>query len=144
MTANQFTKTFCSLNRSEQLFLLTRLAADLTVEARGTYEAGTTHVLEPDRLRDFNEFQHRIAFHLLNLMKDDSERYPDDVFANIIWESAQALGVARALVQAIDYTEAVSGIQRGLDDEKRGRTKPVHRAFEEIRKKHRVPRNVQQ
>ena len=40
---------------------LARLAHELTVCARGTYEVGTTRVLEPEILRSYNEFQHRVT-----------------------------------------------------------------------------------
>lgn len=46
------------------------------------------------------------------------------------------------LLDAMDYTETVKGIRRGLDDVKHGRTKPARQAFEEIRRKHGIPRNV--
>jgi prevent-host-death family protein len=37
------------------------------------------------------------------------------------------------LIDALDYTEAVGGIRRGLDDVKHGRTQPTHEAFSDIR-----------
>jgi hypothetical protein len=49
------------LSNSESLILLARIAHELTVCARGTYEAGTTNVLEPSVLRAFNELQHRVT-----------------------------------------------------------------------------------
>jgi prevent-host-death family protein len=45
------------------------------------------------------------------------------------------------LLDSIDYTQAVRGIRRGLDDVHEGRTKPARRALAEIRRKHAVPRN---
>src|SRR4051812_48020697 len=47
------------------------------------------------------------------------------------------------LMESIDYSEAVKGIRRGLDDVKSGRTKPAAQAFALIRKKHRIPRTDQ-
>jgi prevent-host-death family protein len=46
------------------------------------------------------------------------------------------------LMESLDYSEAVKGIQRGLDDVAAGRTQPAKEAFAEIRKKHRIPRNA--
>jgi len=45
------------------------------------------------------------------------------------------------LTESIDYSEAVKGIRRGLDDVADGRTKPARQAFAAIRKKHAIPRN---
>ncbi len=39
-----------------------------------------------------------------------------------------------------DYQEAVDGIRRGYADMKAGRTQPAEEAFEELRKKHGIPR----
>ena len=42
------------------------------------------------------------------------------------------------LMESIDYSEAVKGIRRGLDDVRRGRTKTPRQAFAAIRNKHRI------
>lgn len=42
------------------------------------------------------------------------------------------------LMDSIDYSEAVKGIRRGLDDIPAGRTKTARQAFAAIRKKHRI------
>jgi predicted transcriptional regulator len=39
-----------------------------------------------------------------------------------------------------DYQEAVEGIRRGYEDLKAGRVRPIEQAFEELRKKHGLPR----
>jgi prevent-host-death family protein len=44
------------------------------------------------------------------------------------------------LLDAIDEAEAVEGIRRGLEDVKHGRTKPLDRAFADIRKRLKIPR----
>ncbi|HEY5047033.1 MAG TPA: hypothetical protein VII49_03310 [Rhizomicrobium sp.] len=50
-----------SWSASKKARFLARLAHELTVCSRGTYEAGTNGVLEPEVLRDFNEIQHRVT-----------------------------------------------------------------------------------
>jgi hypothetical protein len=47
-------------NGQKQQFLA-RLAHELTVRARSTYEPGTTKVLNPELLRAYNEVQHRVT-----------------------------------------------------------------------------------
>jgi prevent-host-death family protein len=44
------------------------------------------------------------------------------------------------LLESIDYSEAVKGIRRGLDDVAKGKGKPVRQAFAAIRKKHSITR----
>jgi len=50
-----------SLSSSSRTELLARIACELTICARDTYEAGTDKVLEPEVLRSYNELQHRVA-----------------------------------------------------------------------------------
>jgi len=50
------------LNTNHQkTVLLVRLACELTICARDTYEVGTDRVLQPERLRAFNELLHRVT-----------------------------------------------------------------------------------
>jgi prevent-host-death family protein len=46
------------------------------------------------------------------------------------------------LLESIDYSEAVKGIRRGMDDVKHGRTKPAAAALADIRRKHSIGRNA--
>jgi hypothetical protein len=39
------------------------------------------------------------------------------------------------LLDSMDYVDAVKGIRRGIDDVREGRSKPVTKAFSEIRRK---------
>jgi hypothetical protein len=49
------------LSRSEETALLARIAFELTISARHTYEAGTENVLDPQGLRAYNELLHRVT-----------------------------------------------------------------------------------
>ncbi len=46
------------------------------------------------------------------------------------------------LLELIDRLEAIEGIRRGLDEMKAGKGKPLDQVDKEIRKKHRIRRNV--
>jgi prevent-host-death family protein len=46
------------------------------------------------------------------------------------------------LLEVIDRLEAIEGIQRGLQEMKAGRGKPLDQVDREIRKKHRISRDV--
>lgn len=50
-----------SWSDAQKIRFLATLAHELTVCARGTYEAGTRRVLEPELLRSYNELQHRVT-----------------------------------------------------------------------------------
>ena len=50
-----------SLSRAERTAVLARIAHELTICARNTYEAGTENVLEPQVLRSYNELLHRVT-----------------------------------------------------------------------------------
>ena len=44
------------------------------------------------------------------------------------------------LLEEKEEAEALEGIRQGLDDVKKGRTRPAHQALGEIRRKRRIPR----
>jgi hypothetical protein len=50
-----------SLSHSERAAVLARIAIELTISARHTYEAGTENVLDPKGLRAYNELLHRVT-----------------------------------------------------------------------------------
>jgi len=50
-----------SLSHAERTAVLARIAHELTICARTTYEVGTENVLEPQVLRSYNELLHRVT-----------------------------------------------------------------------------------
>ena len=50
-----------SLSNHEKTVLLARLANELTICARDTYEVGKDRALQPELLRAYNELVHRIT-----------------------------------------------------------------------------------
>jgi hypothetical protein len=50
-----------SLPRADRTAVLARLAYELTICARTTYEVGTENVLEPQVLRSYNELLHCVT-----------------------------------------------------------------------------------
>jgi len=49
------------LSHFARTILLARIAHQLTVAARSTYEPGTENILEPNVLRGYNELLHRVT-----------------------------------------------------------------------------------
>jgi hypothetical protein len=89
------------LSSRQKLSLLSRLAFDLTVAARGTYEVGSDGVSDAVTIRRYNEVQHRIADQLVRLTA--GEHAPSD-------ESA-----FRLIVAALDELGGTALFQRSLE-----------------------------
>jgi hypothetical protein len=94
---------FPKLSPVGQQQFLAQLVAQLTLMGRSTYDL-SEGVSNPKLLRDLNEAQNRLAAQLVAILFDDSRRYPDDVFANIISDNFVSLGLdevrANDLIQA--------------------------------------------
>jgi hypothetical protein len=101
MKRHELLDKYSSLSKRQRLTFLSRLAAELTVCARDTYVAGSNRVAEPERLREFNELQHRITGHLRDLTAGNRDRYPDDVICGIIFEGMRELNTEPALRRAL-------------------------------------------
>ncbi|HLX61359.1 MAG TPA: hypothetical protein VKX17_08770 [Planctomycetota bacterium] len=74
---------FTGLSNSEKATFVARLASNLTVVARDTYEVGTENVVNAPRLRQFNEILHRVTDQEVGLLTGEPN-YPDDVFVQIV------------------------------------------------------------
>ena len=111
MNADAATELYASLNRNAQIKLLSRFGFNLTIAARETYEVGTDQVLDPTRLREINEVQHRVLGHIGKLLSNDADRYPDHVLISILLRHddmtlrAQA---ERAFLEAASHVEVAT------------------------------------
>lgn len=92
MNRREMIKAYNALTDPGRISFLAHLSWELTVLARGTYAVGSEKVNEPVRLRTFNECQHQVTQHLRHLLNDERARYPEDVFVEIVCESATELG----------------------------------------------------
>src|SRR5262245_32316181 len=86
MNTSQLVDTFRGLPTAAQVQALVRLAHELTIVGRDTYEVSSPGLRHPHRLRCLNEAQHRVVSHVLALLTADPGRYPDDVLVSIILE----------------------------------------------------------
>ncbi len=59
--------------------------------------------------------------------------------AEVVVQDAESY---QRLLDLVDRAEAIEGIRKGLEDVKHGRTQPADQAFEEIRRKYNIPRDV--
>ena len=70
--------------------------------ARDTYEVGRDGLTDPSRLRCINELQHRVLSFLMAWMKNDANRYPNDIFVRLILERPEDLELQRQLQEVCD------------------------------------------
>jgi prevent-host-death family protein len=98
---------------------------------------GTDMNLSKD-IRSLSDFK-RNTSELVERMEESGEPMVLTVNgkAKLVVQDAESY---QRLLESIDYSEAVKGIRRGLDDVTEGSTKPVRQAFSAIRKKHSVTR----
>ncbi|HTB43954.1 MAG TPA: hypothetical protein VK741_10045 [Acetobacteraceae bacterium] len=91
-TRNRIAAQYGALDCARQAVLLARLADRFSLMARDTYDQ-SGGVADAARLRAFNEAQNRILAQLLRLLTANAQRYPDDVFANILVDQFQTLSI---------------------------------------------------
>lgn len=92
---NEVTTRYRALDLRSQEELLANLAHRLTMIGRTTY-AVPEGVADPRGLREINEAVHRIVDQLRLMVAGNPERYPDDVFAGILVEKTEAVGLKAA------------------------------------------------
>jgi len=88
----QIAARYGALDCRDQTVLLARLADRFSLMARETYDPNGG-VCDAARLRAFNEAQNRILAQLSRLLTANKQRYPDDVFANILVDQFQVLRI---------------------------------------------------
>ena len=84
--------SYSALDAQQQAVLLARLANLLVIEGRATYDLHGG-VENCPRLRAVNEAQNRVLAQLLRLLLSSEERYPDNVFANILVDQFDMLNL---------------------------------------------------
>ena len=82
---------FVRMGPQDQILWLSRLIHLLTIEARSTYERGTDQVVDPMRLRRYNELIHRVAGFQRDVILDSPDRFPTEVLSEMLKDSIVAL-----------------------------------------------------
>lgn len=103
MTRQELKQRFIAMPDHEKMIFLAEMSFDLTIGARETYITGTDLVSDPARLRLFNEAQHQLTGHLHHLLRQDADRYPDGVFAEILFECLKDLRCLKRLDVIADH-----------------------------------------
>lgn len=94
MTMNEIKEAFLAMSDARKTHMLALLAFNLTICARGVELDRRTDQTMVKKLLALNELQHTVTGQLLHRAAGDPLRYPDDVFMDILLETAQR-----------DYTE---------------------------------------
>ena len=87
---------FSSATREQQIRWLSRLLFQISIFARDTYEVGTDNLMDPARMRRFNELIHRVSLHLVAFVDDDPKRFSDEIFFQFLAEALQEVGLRRS------------------------------------------------
>jgi Hydrolase of X-linked nucleoside diphosphate N terminal len=100
----------CDTNRSysgqEKIDVLVHLPHALTIFARDTYEVGREGLIQPSRPRCITEVQHRVLGYLSALMKQDAQRYSDDVLVRLFLEHPEDRALQQQLQAAFSHLTA--------------------------------------
>jgi hypothetical protein len=86
MTVDDAINVFVSYSSEDKKEFLAHLIYDLTVVARDSYAVEDDGLSNPQRVRIINEVQHRVSAFLWALLRNDPQRYPDDILVRIILE----------------------------------------------------------
>ena len=109
MLKSQIKSKFLLLNLEKKISLLSIVIHNLTVSARTYYSKNDNFA--PIELYTFNEIIHCISSQLSHFISKENERYPDDVFIDILFESVNyrntdcANDLDRAFNEAFSRTE---------------------------------------
>ena len=103
MNVHQAIARFCTYSPQEKIDLLVHFAHALTVLARDTYVVEGEGVTQPTRLRRLTEVQHRLLGGLIALMKQEAQRYPDEVLVRLLLEHPEDQDLQRQLQEAFHH-----------------------------------------
>jgi hypothetical protein len=109
-------KVYSDLPPEQKTRLLSLLALNITVSARGSYPSQETEN-DTDTVKNslaevigFNEIQHTVTGQLASMIDNDENRYPDDVFLAILLEKAQNSYCEKGLLSALKFSYNRLGI----------------------------------
>jgi hypothetical protein len=101
LNAVEFRDWYLSLPDSDKMIFLALVSAQLTIHGRafGLDLSGERQIMA---FKGLNEIQHQISQHIAGIGAK-RERYPDDVFLQILSEKASSFGLSAHLAQSLDW-----------------------------------------
>jgi hypothetical protein len=100
MTIDDAINVFASYSSEDKKEFLAHLMYELTIVARDSYETGQDGLTNPQRVRRINEVQHRASAFLWALLRNDPQRYPDNILVRIILEHPDDSDLQRQLSES--------------------------------------------
>jgi hypothetical protein len=103
MTQDEIRLLFSELSVDLKSYMLSLLAHQITVYARGAYPEQQPEREVILKLLTFNEIQHTVTGHLSRILSGDQKRYPDDSFIQILFEQASRGNCQMDLILAFSF-----------------------------------------
>jgi hypothetical protein len=109
MTADEVKLAFLAESPERKLRIVSALAYNLTVGARGAYPGLVTEPQAATRLRSLNEVQHTVAAKLMNDLGGGSLGFPDEAFLDVLFDKARIWGCEPQVLAALQRSLAPEG-----------------------------------
>ena len=104
MTKDEAKSAFLAMPPRTKLRVLSLLAHNLTVCARSAYLPEVGDYLARKRLHAFNELLHTTTGQLMHTVVEDLNSYPDNVFMDTLFETAEMEDCEGDLLQALTWS----------------------------------------
>jgi hypothetical protein len=104
MTKDEAKSAFLAMPPTIKMRVLSLFAHNLTVCARSAYLPEVGDALARKRHHGFNELLHTATGQLMHMVAEDLNRYPDEVFMDILFETAGMEHCEGDLVQALTWS----------------------------------------
>src|SRR5262245_16266459 len=104
MTVSDVRAAFLSLPPDRKSKVVSVLAHNLTLAARGAYPQLVDEGVAAKKLQAFNEIQHTVTAKLMDIVAGTALGFPDEGFLDVLFEKAQQADCERDLVQAFEWS----------------------------------------
>ena len=108
MTIHEIKPLFLGMSAEQKPCLLALVAHNLTVCARASSLPEVQDAAARRKLLGLNELLHLITAQVMHLIRGDEDRYPDDVFLDILLETAEMKRCEEDLVHAFCWSNAAA------------------------------------
>lgn len=108
MTIHEIKPLFLGLSADGKARLLSLVAHNLTVCARTASLPEVQDAPARRKLLGLNELLHTVTGQVMHMVRGDQNRYPDDVFMDILLETAEMKRCEGDLVQAFEWSNATT------------------------------------